>query len=127
MTKGTQLPVARLPNQVGANPLSLAHQSPPTGFLAVRVAFMGQPISKLAIAFYKCQPDGKRGDQVSKDGLETNEHGIASVEDPQIVGNYICAIEHQPDALITTVDEIKHPLIVPLPVGRPRREIRAAV
>jgi hypothetical protein len=40
------------------------------------------------------------------------------------VGNYWCAIENQADpAPVTTVDEIKNPLTIPLPVGRPRRII----
>ncbi len=117
-----ELRVARLPNAVGSNPLSLAHQLPPTGFLSVRITFMGEAVSRLKLAFYKTDDQGKKGDQVSKD-LHTDEHGRAWMEDPVAVGNYWCVIEHQPAVEITTVDAIKHPLIVPIPVGHPRANI----
>jgi len=119
-----QLPVARLPNQAGAKPLSLAHQPPAKGFLSVRVAFMGEPVSKLKVEFYLYTPSGKRGAKVPSADLVTDDHGVASAKDEVDAGNYFCAIEHQPDALITTVDEIKNPLTIPLPVGRPRSELR---
>ena len=119
----SEMQVARLPNAVGSQPLSLAHQPPAIGFLSVRVEFMHEAIEGLKIAFHKTGDDGKKGDQVSEDGLKTDAHGRAFLEEPVEVGTYWCVIEHQPDAEITTVDEIRHPVIVTLPVGRPRFDV----
>ena len=119
-----KLQVARLPNQAGAKPLSIAHQPPAKGFLSIRVAFMGEPVCKLKVEFYLCPEAGKKGAKVRSADIVTDEHGLASVKDEVDVGNYWCSIERQPDALITTVDAINKPLIVSLPVGRPRRELR---
>ena len=119
-----KLQVARLPNQAGAKPLSLAHQPPAKGFLSIRVEFMGEPVCKLKVEFHLCTPEGKKGGKVRSPELATDDEGRASAKDEVDVGNYWCAIEDQPDALITTVDDIKRPLIVALPVGRPRRDLR---
>ncbi len=118
-----ELQVARLPHQAGASPISLAVQLPAVGCLAVRVAFLGEPVCKLKVAFHRCDPDGKKGEKLSKDGLVTSDRGEASMDELVLVGSYWCVIENQPDALITTVDSVKSPLTISLPVGRPRRRV----
>ena len=120
--------VARLPNQVGADPLSGAHQLPQVAFLAVRLTFLGEPVAGIVVAFHESDAEGKPAAKISKEGLATGPDGIAAHDETVAVGNYFCEItyaekaENPPKVEITTVDEKRHPFEIDLPAGRPRRD-----
>lgn len=116
--------VSRLPNSVGAKAASGVLEAPPKARLAIRATFIGEPVANLAVAFHARKDDGSCGDALSKDGLKTDGHGVAAHDEPVEIGNYFCRIERQPDAEIPTVPAADQPFEIPLPVGRPSRDLR---
>ena len=120
-----ELLIARLSHTAAsaATTASGTHQLMATGYLAVRVSFLGEPVRRLAVEFHVSKPSGAKGDKVSPDGLQTDDKGCAALTDVVQVGNYWCVIENQPETTITTVDAKDHPIEIPLPVGRPARDL----
>lgn len=87
------------------------------GLLAVRITFHCDPIEKLEVKFFIETDDGKKGEPVG-DPLKTNARGIAQLDFMVPAGRYVCAIERQPETVVTTVSSDRRPFIIPLPVGR---------
>jgi hypothetical protein len=89
----------------------------PMGYLAVRIYFHGVPVEGLEVKFFKSD-GGEKGAQVG-DPVTTLADGIARVDMLVPAVEYICEINDQPPAVVTTVHEptLTSPLV--LPIGRP--------
>jgi len=109
--------VARLP---GPKPgrLSATLVARVMAYLAVRVQFHKDAVVGVEVKFSKATPEGKPGDSLGP-SKKTDNDGVARLDRLVPAGTYVCELEHQPPALVSTVlDEDKpYPLI--LPVGRP--------
>lgn len=91
-------------------------------FLCIQVLFRGEPLPALEIQFFKME-DGKQGGQLETT-KKTDEEGIAKLDDPVDVGNYLCTIDDEiENVTITTVEDETDPFIVHLPIGTPYFEL----
>jgi hypothetical protein len=98
---------------------------PQYAWLAVQVFFHGTPIEGLAVEYLKSGDDDGPGESLGP-ALTTDKEGLARREGKVPCGNYICRIERQADALITTVSDEKAVIPLALPIGRPLYEFDAA-
>ena len=89
----------------------------PMGYLAVRIYFHGVSVEGLEVKFFKSS-DGQKGAPVGA-AVRTVKDGIARVDMLVPAVEYVCEIEHQPLAVVTTVHDhhATYPLV--LPIGRP--------
>ncbi len=92
------------------------------GHLVVQVTFHKDPVAGLEVKFSKANPDGKPGKSMG-DPIVTTVQGIARLDRLVPGGRYVCEIEHQEPALVTTTMDPQKPFIVPLPVGRPNYDL----
>jgi len=88
------------------------------GHLCVQLTFHKEPVKGLEVKFSKAGPDGKPGAKLG-DPVTSTEQGIARIDRLVPAGRYVCEIEHQDPALVSTVMDVNKPFVVPLPVGRP--------
>lgn len=89
----------------------------PMGYLVVRIYFHRVPVEGLEVGFFVSN-DGEKGDQVGET-MRTGEDGIARVDMLVPAIQYICEIERQPPAIVTTVHELDESYPLVLPIGRP--------
>lgn len=94
---------------------------PGKAWLSVQIFFHGSPMEETEVEFFEDSGDGSRGSGVGEK-LKTDEDGIAYLEERVEIGNYVCVIEGQPDAPVTTTGDFKDPVKIPLPFGRPAFE-----
>jgi hypothetical protein len=89
----------------------------PMGYLIVRVYFHRVPVEGLQVEFFISQ-DGEKGDAIGE-AVRTDQTGRARVEMLVPAVEYVCEIENQPLARVTTVHDLNdsHPVV--LPIGRP--------
>jgi hypothetical protein len=86
------------------------------GYLSVRITFLDEPVVDLAVGFLD-EGDAKvQGTPVTE---KTDATGCYSLKELFDVGTYVCQIEHQNKAEITTVERIESPFQLVLPIGRP--------
>jgi outer membrane protein OmpA-like peptidoglycan-associated protein len=85
-------------------------------WLAVQIFFHEEPVKELEVTFAKAS-GGKIG-TVQK----TDDKGVAKLDTMYRSGNYLCRIEAQHDAVITTVASVDDPFQLVLPIGRPLYE-----
>ncbi|MCS6862371.1 MAG: hypothetical protein NZT92_18870, partial [Abditibacteriales bacterium] len=95
-----------------------AAQATLVGYLSVQVFFHKVPIEGLEVKFAQMGQDGQPGAQVG-DTQRTDQQGIAKLDFPVPVNNYICQIEYQPATVVCTVEDKAKPFILVLPIGRP--------
>ena len=88
------------------------------GHLIVRLTFHKDPVAGLEVKFSKAGADGKPGKSMGDPVVSTSQ-GIARIDRLVPGGRYVCEIEHQDPALVTTVLDPAQPFVVVLPVGRP--------
>lgn len=89
----------------------------PMGYLAVRVYFHRVPVRGLVVRLYERSGDGK-GAQVGDD-LRTDDEGLARVDMLVPAVEYVCEIDNQPPAVVTTVASLGDSVPLVLPIGRP--------
>jgi hypothetical protein len=92
------------------------------GALAVQVFFHGLPMDALQIEFFKATPEGEAGEAIGQ-AVTTDAQGIAAIGHAVHAGTYVCRIEHQPDAIVATVEDPARPFPIVLPIGRPYLDI----
>lgn len=85
-------------------------------WLAVRIWFDGQPLEDVEVEFFEESDPGQRGSAVGEKTV-TDEDGFAAVAQKVPPGSYICAIEYQPDAVMTTTADPEQPVRLMLPIG----------
>lgn len=93
----------------------------PMGYLAVRLYFHRVPVQGLLVKFFESaggDGGGEKGAQVGEE-LRTNEAGLARVDMLVPAAAYVCEIEHQPPAIVTTVHALEDSFPLVLPIGRP--------
>jgi hypothetical protein len=86
------------------------------GYLSVRITFLGEPVVDLAVSFLDEGDAAVEGTPVTE---KTDATGCYSLKELFEVGTYVCQIEHQTKAVITTVERIESPFHLVLPIGRP--------
>jgi len=89
----------------------------PMGYLVVRIYFHRVPVRGLTVKLFE-QSGGEKGAQVGGD-LRTDEDGIARVDMLVPAVEYVCEIENQPPAIVTTVHALDDSFPLVLPIGRP--------
>lgn len=88
-------------------------------YLSVQIYFHETAIEDLEVEFFKANDDDSAGEKIGET-QHSNNDGIAMLEDRAVdIGNYVCRIENQPDALITSVYSLDDPTKLTLPIGRP--------
>jgi hypothetical protein len=89
----------------------------PMAFLAVQVFFEGQPsLGRQAQFFeYAEDADDNKGDSVGS-AMTTDNNGVARLPRLVATGHYVCEIDGQDDAMVSTVDRLKDAYPVYLPV-----------
>jgi hypothetical protein len=89
----------------------------PMGYLVVRICFHRVPVQGLAVKLFEGS-GGAKGPQVGED-LVTDQDGIARVDMLVPAIEYVCEIENQPPAIVTTVCSLDDAFPLVLPIGRP--------
>lgn len=89
----------------------------PMGYLAVRIHFHRVPVRGLAVKLFERSGDEK-GAQIGPE-LRTDDDGLARVDMLVPATSYVCEIEHQPPAVVTTVHAPDDAFPLVLPIGRP--------
>lgn len=89
----------------------------PMGYLAVRIYFHRVPVQGLAVKFFE-RHGGSKGAQVGEE-LRTGEDGLARVDMLVPALEYVCEIENQLPATVTTVHAPDDSFPLVLPIGRP--------
>ena len=115
--------VARIPKEDNDH-LSAVLIQRDLGHLAVRIFFHRAPMANLAVTFYFRSADGSRGDHIGTE-VKTDDAGLARSLLLVPAGNYICSVEYQSDALVSTVADPNVPFILVLPIGRPYVDLGA--
>lgn len=89
----------------------------PMGYLVVRIYFHRVPVQGLAVKLFESS-GGQKGARIGGD-LRTDEDGIARVDMLVPAAEYVCEIENQPPATVTTVHSLDDSFPLVLPIGRP--------
>ncbi len=89
----------------------------PMGYLVVRIYFHRVPVEGLEVKFFESS-DGSKGAQIGEP-IRTLDDGIARLDMLVPAAEYICEIEHQPPATVTTVHTLEESFPLVLPIGRP--------
>jgi hypothetical protein len=89
----------------------------PMGYLVVRIYFHRVPVEGLAVKFFESS-EGEKGAQIGQE-LITAEDGIARLDMLVPAVEYVCEIENQPPAVVTTVHSPGDSFPLVLPIGRP--------
>lgn len=108
--------VARVPDPHG-DALGAVLVARPMGYLIVRIYFHRVPVAGLHVSFYVSN-DGEKGDAIGEE-VVTDETGIARVDMLVPALEYVCEIENQPLARVTTVHALDDSYPLVLPIGRP--------
>lgn len=93
----------------------------PMGYLAVLVCFHRLPVNGVEVKFFRSS-DGEKGDAVG-DAITTGKDGIARVDMLVPAEEYVCEIQDQPLAVVTTVSTFEDAFPLVLPIGRPYVDI----
>ena len=88
------------------------------GYLCVRVTFHKEPVAGLMVKLSKATDAGKPGKAMGEP-TRTNAQGVVRIDRLVPAGSYVCEIENQDPAVVTTVLDERRPFVVVLPVGRP--------
>jgi hypothetical protein len=98
----------------------------PRGFLAVRLLFRNLPLKDFKVRFFEAGADGaKKGSALgtapeADKGLPTDANGmVALVGDEFKLGNFLCEVDGKWLAAVSTVEEVKRPYVLSLPLVRP--------
>ncbi len=86
------------------------------GFLAVAVHFRRPAGAGLETKFFRANDDGTKGDQLGET-LTTDQRGVARLPRLVPIGHYICELENQAPAPVTTVHALAAALSLVLPIG----------
>jgi hypothetical protein len=89
----------------------------PMGYLIVRIYFHRVPVEGLEVRFYVSN-NGEKADAIGE-AVRTTTAGIARVEMLVPAVEYVCEIENQPLARVTTVHDLRDSYPLVLPIGRP--------
>lgn len=95
-------------------------------FLAVEVNFQGYPVRGLKVQFFEAREDGSAGKDLGE-CVVTDTDGIARLPRLVAIGHYVCQIENQEAAHITTVPEFREAFRLVLPIGRHVLEVEAGL
>jgi hypothetical protein len=87
-----------------------------TGWLAVQVLYQGIPFAGMPVRFYTLTANNQPASQVGEEQV-TDADGHALLEEAVAMGEYGCAIEGQPLALIRPVGNAHRPFVLTLPIG----------
>lgn len=96
----------------------------PMGYLIVRIYFHRVPVEGLQVEFFVSN-DGEKGDPIGV-AVRTNDDGMARVDMLVPAVEYVCEIEDQPLARVTTVHDLDESYPLVLPIGRPFIDIDEA-
>jgi len=107
--------VARTPHPAAAH-VSATLVPRAMGFLAVSVHFDGRRVGGLETKFFRSNDDGSKGAQLGET-LVTDDRGVARLPRLVPIGHYICELEHQAPAPVTTVHALKAAVALVLPIG----------
>jgi hypothetical protein len=97
-------------------------------FVSVQIKFLDVPVAGLKLTIENADgvvqvPEQAWATQMkwnaNSPNMTTDDQGRCTLGKLVPIGNYICKIEHQPDAPITTVEDVGRPFILVLPIGRP--------
>lgn len=88
------------------------------GHLAVQLFFHRHRMHGVEVRFFRRAENGAKGPAVG-DPIHSDHEGVARLPFMVEAGTYVCEIERQPPALVSTVPMRRHPVPVVLPVGRP--------
>jgi hypothetical protein len=107
--------VARTPDPAGKH-ASATLVPRAMGFLAVAVHFDGRRMAGLEARFFRANDDGSQGDALGEMML-TDARGVARLPRLVPIGHYVCVIEDEPAAAITTVHALDSATALVLPIG----------
>jgi hypothetical protein len=88
------------------------------GWLWVQVLYQGIPLAGIPVRF----ADYRTASQIGEEQV-TDADGNASLEEMVAMGEYGCAIEGQPLALISSAGNTDQPFVLTLPIGEPPAEV----
>lgn len=108
--------IARVPDPHG-DTLSAVLVPRPMGYLAVRIYFHRVPVAGLEVKLFESN-DGEKGEQIGET-MRTGEDGLVRVDMLVPATQYVCEIERQPPAIVTTVHTLEESFPLVLPIGRP--------
>ena len=89
----------------------------PMGYLVVRIYFHRVPVRGLAVKLFE-RSGGEKGAQIGEEQV-TDEDGIVRLDMLVPAAPYVCEIENQPPAVVTTVHAPGDSFPLVLPIGRP--------
>jgi hypothetical protein len=115
--------VARVPDPHG-DQISAVLVPRPMGYLIVRIYFHRVPVEGLEVEFFVSN-DGEKGDAIGT-AVRTDDTGMARVDMLVPAVEYVCEIEDQPLARVTTVHDLRESYPLVLPIGRPYVDIDEA-
>ena len=115
---------ARIPAPHGGK-LSAVLVARPMACLVVRVTFHKDPCVGLKVKFSKATDEGKPGDAVGEE-VTTDKRGLAGVPFMVPAGLYVCEIENQRPAIVSTVNDPQRPFPVITPIDRPYFDVDEA-
>ena len=98
----------------------------PRGFLSVRLVFRNLPLKDFKVKFFEVQDGAKKGDPLgtaegAEEGLPSDAEGVVVLTGDEFkLGNYLCEVGDEGSAFaVSTIEDIKRPYVVSLPVVRP--------
>jgi hypothetical protein len=111
--------LARVPFPAGGK-VSAVLVPRPMAFLAVQLLFEGDPAVGRQVQFFECSDDAgddepSKGDAIG-DPLPSDDQGVARLPRLVAAGHYVCEIDGQEDALVSTVNRLSdaHPVYLPI-------------
>jgi hypothetical protein len=119
-------PICRLPSS--SDTLSGVLGEKLLGYISIQVLYLGIPVKDLKLTVKNADgasqiPDPHWAAQhhwkANNPHMTTDAHGRCTLGKRVPIGSYVCKIEHQPDASITTVEDAGRPFVLVLPIGRP--------
>lgn len=94
----------------------------PRGYLRARLLFRGIPLEGFKVRFFKAKSDGtKDGSPLGEKGTEfpSKADGVAAIEEEEFrLGNYLCEVEGEAIAAVSTVETASRPYVLSLPIVR---------
>jgi hypothetical protein len=96
------------------------------GWLWVQVLYQGIPLVGMSVRFYTLTADNQPAAQVGEEQV-TDADGNASLAEEVELGDYGCAIEGQPLALVSPVSNADRPFELTLPIGESPMEVYGPV
>ena len=105
------------PNQPGYPLVAWTYLNVVTkGWLGVQVMYQGMPLVGIPVQFYTLTKENQQDSQIGEQ--VTDASGSAYLPEAVETGDYGCAIDGQPLALISSVDDPSEPPVLTLPIGQ---------